>query len=177
MTDIPSGSKRPYEGEHDGNPKRRREDDENRSRPRDWREVHLRTDSHRERDTARDRDRDRRGRGGYRRGDDYYRRDGRDRDRDRDRDRRLPHSRDSRPRHDDRKSSHHAHPNGTSMGRESDMEEGECVSTTRFLHSIHAVADSLSGFLLVGNIPVHLHHLIHLLRVVLNQKQSPQSHT
>ena len=146
MTDIPSGSKRPYEGDRERNGawKRRREDDEDRSRPRDWREVHLKTDHHRERDAARDRDRDRRGRGGYRRGDEYPRRDSWDREKDRDRDRdrekerdrdrdhRRSYTRSSHSRHDDRRSSYRSNANGTSKDRESDREEGECVSILFF---------------------------------------------
>ncbi|KAF8514697.1 kinase-like domain-containing protein [Hysterangium stoloniferum] len=144
MTDIPSGLKRPYEGDRDGSWKRRREEEE--SRPRDWRDVHLKTDSYRVRD---------RGGNSYRRGNDYYYRDSRDRERDRDRDRdrgdrrhkdkdkererdrdrdrdrdrerdhKRPHSRNSRPRDDEKKRSNKIQDNGHSKGRVSDMEEGE----------------------------------------------------
>jgi serine/threonine-protein kinase PRP4 len=143
MTDITSGSKRPYEGDRNGVWKRRREDDEDRSRPRDWREVHLKTDHHK--DSARDRDRDRSGRSGYRRSEDYYRRDSRDRekdkdrerDRDRERDHRRSHRRRSHSRNDDRRSSYRTQANGSSKDRESDMEEGEYVSTFFFSFTFH----------------------------------------
>ncbi|GJJ14314.1 hypothetical protein Clacol_008578 [Clathrus columnatus] len=89
MTDIPSGLKRPYEGEHNGSWKRRRDEDMDKTRSKDWREVHLKKESFR-RDNGRDRSRDGRSRGGYHRDDDYRRRQSRDYDRHRDRDRDRP---------------------------------------------------------------------------------------
>ena len=178
MTDITSGSKRPYEGDRNGVWKRRREDDEDRSRPRDWREVHLKTDYHR--DVIRDKDRDRRG-GGYRRGDDYYRRDSRDREkdrdrereRDRDRDHRRSHPRSYRPGNDDRRSSYRTHGNDSLKDQDSDKEEGEYVSMSfsRLTLLQFPTYSYIPGFRRAESIhaPLRRHTRPHLVQI-MNQK-------
>ncbi|KIJ25950.1 hypothetical protein M422DRAFT_38427 [Sphaerobolus stellatus SS14] len=153
MTDTPSGLKRPREGDHEREWKRRREDEErDRSRQRDRRDVHLMESRRMSRDSSRDRHRDRRGRGGCR--DDYRRdsRDDRDSDRDRARDRPRDRNRDrgrERGRErgkikeretQERYSRSRSHPlreverkpaNGNLVkDRDSEMEEGE-ISPTR----------------------------------------------
>ena len=193
MTDIPPGSKRPYEGERNGHWKRRREDEEDRSRPRDWREVHLKTDAHRGRDAARDRDRDRRERGGYRRGDDYHRRDSRDRekdrdrererDRDRDKDHRRSYTRSSHSKTDDRRSSYRSHANDHSKDRDSDKEEGEYVSIPfpYILSTPDANVLYILGSLPVESIPAHHHphtppHRIRIMTLTFPNNRSKFNH-
>lgn len=154
MTDIPSGSKRSYEGDHDRDWKRRRDDSQyDKSRPRDWRDIHLKSDRYRGRELSRDTYRDHGNRSGYYR-DEHYRResreqvrgrekdavrdrhndrDRRDRDKDKDKDkerhtdrsRRRSRSRNSRIPDSEKKTGNGKEANGISKDRDSEMEEGE----------------------------------------------------
>ncbi|KII89474.1 hypothetical protein PLICRDRAFT_109520 [Plicaturopsis crispa FD-325 SS-3] len=124
MTNMPSGSKRAFEGSHGPEPhKRPRGSDE----PRDWRDVHLRSPKnpkHADRRVSSDR------RGSGRRDGDYGRdssRDGRERNRDR---RRDDPRRDEHRRHSPLSARGHRSPrsaNGAEHSRkeETEKEEGE----------------------------------------------------
>ncbi|KAF7791035.1 hypothetical protein EIP86_001994 [Pleurotus ostreatoroseus] len=141
MTNVPSGSKRPWDGNTDTDSHKRP-----REGSRDWRDVHLKSPRRKpaadRRDSVdrrkgeyrpRSRDRDgRRGRGRDRRDDrSRERRHDRERERDRERDRGYNDRRDDSRRDDRRRHSPSSQLNGQANGRtvtpqeESEKEEGE----------------------------------------------------